>query len=338
MRAAIKPIPTLTKPLRSVDTETKQPAQALRERTDSTVVPAAAVVAEAMVASSWPTRYREKFGGDHIDDVLAAVDAYRKRIDWRVSREAAPRRLHRLHGRRQVDRALAAAPRGRTGDDRDRRADRERELGMPVADAFARDGEQAFRAREADVVGALLGERRRRRDRARRRQRPLRAGARRARAPHRRLARGRRRGGLARVGGTDRPLARERAERSTPACERAPLYESARRRDRPDGRRGRSSPRAFTSIQPRRAAAGHEDALGRQRLGRVSGLRRPRPARRGRWPLDAAGGASASATHRRRPLRRPRSSRSRRVEVEPGEAAKTMAEAERVCAGWLAPG
>ena len=50
VRAAIKPISTLTKPLRSVDTETKQPAQALRERTDSTVVPAAAVVAEAMVA------------------------------------------------------------------------------------------------------------------------------------------------------------------------------------------------------------------------------------------------------------------------------------------------
>ena len=49
VRAAIKPISTLTKPLRSVDTETKEPAQALRERTDSTVVPAAAVVAEAMV-------------------------------------------------------------------------------------------------------------------------------------------------------------------------------------------------------------------------------------------------------------------------------------------------
>jgi chorismate synthase len=39
VRAAIKPISTLTKPLRSVDTETKQPAQALRERTDSTVGP-----------------------------------------------------------------------------------------------------------------------------------------------------------------------------------------------------------------------------------------------------------------------------------------------------------
>ena len=83
VRAAIKPISTLTKPLRSVDTETKQPAQALRERTDSTVVPAAAVVAEAMVALTLARAYREKFGGDHIDDVLAAIEAYKRRIDFR---------------------------------------------------------------------------------------------------------------------------------------------------------------------------------------------------------------------------------------------------------------
>jgi chorismate synthase len=83
VRAAIKPISTLTKPLRSVDTETKEPAQALRERTDSTVVPAAAVVAEAMVCLVLARCYREKLGGDHIDDVLAALDAYKKRIDFR---------------------------------------------------------------------------------------------------------------------------------------------------------------------------------------------------------------------------------------------------------------
>jgi chorismate synthase len=83
VRAAIKPISTLTKPLRSVDTETKQPAQALRERTDSTVVPAAAVVAEAMVCLTLARCYREKFGGDHIDDVRGALEAYKKRIDFR---------------------------------------------------------------------------------------------------------------------------------------------------------------------------------------------------------------------------------------------------------------
>ena len=83
VRGAMKPLPTLTKPLRSVDIETKEPAAALRERTDSCTVPAAAVVAEAMVALTLARCYREKFGGDHIDDVLAAVDAYKKRIDFR---------------------------------------------------------------------------------------------------------------------------------------------------------------------------------------------------------------------------------------------------------------
>jgi chorismate synthase len=83
VRAALKPLSTLTKPLRSVDTETKQPADALRERTDSTVVPAAAVVGEAMAALVLARCYREKFGGDHIEDSLGALDAYRERIGWR---------------------------------------------------------------------------------------------------------------------------------------------------------------------------------------------------------------------------------------------------------------
>lgn len=83
VRAAIKPISTLTKPLRSVDTETHEPAQAMRERTDSTVVPAAGVVGEAMVALTLAAAYREKFGGDHIDDVRAALAAYEERIGWR---------------------------------------------------------------------------------------------------------------------------------------------------------------------------------------------------------------------------------------------------------------
>jgi len=80
---AMKPLPTLTKPLRSVDTETKEPAQALRERTDSCTVPAAGVVGEAMVALVLAAAYREKFGGDHMDDVRAALATYRDRIGWR---------------------------------------------------------------------------------------------------------------------------------------------------------------------------------------------------------------------------------------------------------------
>ncbi len=83
VRGAMKPLPTLTKPLRSVDTSTHEPAQALRERTDSCTVPAAGVVGEAMVALVLADAYRRKFGGDHIDDVLQAVRAYEERIGWR---------------------------------------------------------------------------------------------------------------------------------------------------------------------------------------------------------------------------------------------------------------
>lgn len=82
VRAALKPIPTLTKPLRSVDIETREPSQAMRERTDSCVVPAGAVVGEAMVAHVLASAYRDKFGGDHIDDVREAVARYEERIGW----------------------------------------------------------------------------------------------------------------------------------------------------------------------------------------------------------------------------------------------------------------
>src|SRR5207302_5141631 len=68
VRGWMKPLPTLTKPLRSVDIATHEPAEALRERTDSSTVPAAGVVGEAMVAFVLADAYRRKFGGDHIDD------------------------------------------------------------------------------------------------------------------------------------------------------------------------------------------------------------------------------------------------------------------------------
>ena len=82
VRGAMKPLPTLTKPLRSVDMASKEPAQALRERTDSCTVPAGAVVAEAMVALVVAAAYREKLGGDHVEDAVAALRAYEERIGW----------------------------------------------------------------------------------------------------------------------------------------------------------------------------------------------------------------------------------------------------------------
>jgi chorismate synthase len=82
VRGWMKPLPTLTKPLRSVDIETHEPASALRERTDSCTVPAAGVVAEAMVALVLAGAYLEKLGGDHIDDARGALAAYERRIGW----------------------------------------------------------------------------------------------------------------------------------------------------------------------------------------------------------------------------------------------------------------
>ena len=82
-RAAMKPLPTLTKPLRSVDTATHEPTEALRERTDSCTVPAAGVVGEAMVAFVLADAHRAKFGGDHIDDARTALERYCERIGWR---------------------------------------------------------------------------------------------------------------------------------------------------------------------------------------------------------------------------------------------------------------
>jgi chorismate synthase len=83
VRGSMKPLPTLTKPLRSVDIATHEPAEALRERTDSCTVPAAGVVGEAMVAFVLADAYRRKFGGDHIADVRGALHAYEERIGWR---------------------------------------------------------------------------------------------------------------------------------------------------------------------------------------------------------------------------------------------------------------
>ena len=86
VRCGMKPLPTLTKPLRSVDIATREPAEALRERTDSCTVPAAGVVGEAMLAIVLASAYREKFGGDHVDDVRAALAAYEERIGWKRRR------------------------------------------------------------------------------------------------------------------------------------------------------------------------------------------------------------------------------------------------------------
>ena len=82
VRAAMKPLPTLMRPLRSADLESGEPAQALVERSDVAAVEALAVVAEACVAFELARAAREKFGGDALEDFVAAHRAYLERIDW----------------------------------------------------------------------------------------------------------------------------------------------------------------------------------------------------------------------------------------------------------------
>jgi chorismate synthase len=82
VRAAMKPLPTLMRPLRSVDLDTGEPGQALVERSDTAAVEALAVVAEAAVAFELARAAREKFGGDALGDFVGAYRAYRERIDW----------------------------------------------------------------------------------------------------------------------------------------------------------------------------------------------------------------------------------------------------------------
>ena len=82
VRAAMKPLPTLMRPLDSVDLATGEAAQALVERSDVAAVEALAVVAEAAVAWELARAAREKFGGDALEDLRAAHGAYLARIQW----------------------------------------------------------------------------------------------------------------------------------------------------------------------------------------------------------------------------------------------------------------
>ena len=75
--AVVKPIPTLLIALRSVDLATKEPQKASVERSDTCVVPAAGVVAEAMLALVLGDALLEKTGGDSLEEVLAHLEATR---------------------------------------------------------------------------------------------------------------------------------------------------------------------------------------------------------------------------------------------------------------------
>ncbi|MGI6588345.1 MAG: chorismate synthase [Peptococcia bacterium] len=80
LRAVMKPIPTLAQPLASVNWQTKEPSVAAVERADVCAVPAAAIVAEAVVAWVLAAALMEKFGGDHLAETLLNYKSYVKQI------------------------------------------------------------------------------------------------------------------------------------------------------------------------------------------------------------------------------------------------------------------
>tara|TARA_B100000315_G_scaffold260900_1_gene327037 strand:+ start:5475 stop:6635 length:1161 start_codon:yes stop_codon:yes gene_type:complete len=75
VRAVMKPIPTLIKPLKSVDIKTKAAKDAHKERTDSCAVPAASIVAESMLCFVLADALLEKFGGDTVEQLIKHIDA-----------------------------------------------------------------------------------------------------------------------------------------------------------------------------------------------------------------------------------------------------------------------
>lgn len=78
IRAIMKPIPTLKKPLRSIDIVTKEPYEAAYERSDTCAVPAASVIGEAVTALVMLNAFLDKFAGDSIDETTRNYNAYMK--------------------------------------------------------------------------------------------------------------------------------------------------------------------------------------------------------------------------------------------------------------------
>lgn len=81
VKAAMKPIPTLYTPLKSVDVNTKEPFEASVERSDASAVPAASVIGEAVMAYELAKAFLEKFGGDSMTEIINNYNSYMNNIN-----------------------------------------------------------------------------------------------------------------------------------------------------------------------------------------------------------------------------------------------------------------
>ena len=87
--AAMKPISTIAKALRTVDLSTGEPTRGFKERADSCAVPAAAVIGESMAAIVLAESFLDKFGADNMTDIRVAHDSYTERVAKTVGREGS---------------------------------------------------------------------------------------------------------------------------------------------------------------------------------------------------------------------------------------------------------
>ena len=168
VRAAMKPLPTLMRPLRSVDLETGEPGEALVERSDVAAVEALAVVAEAAVAFELARAAREKFGGD-------ALGGLRRRLAGVPGAHPVAHALDRhlalvgfMGAGKSTLGAQVAERLGRRFVDLDREL--ERSLRQTISQVFGERGEAEFRELEAEAALETLAERAAGRGRARRRR------------------------------------------------------------------------------------------------------------------------------------------------------------------------
>ena len=315
----MKPLPTLMKPLGSVDLATGEPAQALVERSDVAAVEALAVVAEAAVAWELARAAHEKFGGDAVGDFVAAWRAYLERIAWPASAVSCLNALGRhlalvgfmgagktTLGARGRGAARPAVPRRRPGDRGAGRAD------DPGAVRGARRGGVP---RDRGGTPSRVRARRRRAARARARRRRASTTPGDARAPPRgvrRADRRRRRHGVASAcRGSNRPLAQDEAEFRRLYEERAAALPRGRGRGRDRTPTASCSPPAASTTSSARStgSASSCPATGPVALvadATVMGIY-------GARAQEALGGRLAS-TH----------------ELPPGEEAKQVAVVERL--------
>ena len=206
----MKPLPTLMRPLRSVDLETGEAGEALVERSDVAAVEALAVVAEAAVALELARAAREKFGGDAVEDFVGAWQRVpgAHSVAHALDRHVA---LIGFMGAGKSTLGSAVAERlGRRFVDLDRELEQSR--GMRRSRSSSRPRARTGSARlEAELPIALAAERPPCGARARRRRRrDGRGQARPRRACVDGPARRRSRDGVgARAAGADRPLARD---------------------------------------------------------------------------------------------------------------------------------